>query len=574
MIKRFLPYYKPHKNLFLIDFISAFFVSVLTLFFPYYLHIIIDKVLPNKDFTLFLKYTGLLLFIIVLKSIFGYIVIYWGHILGLRIRYDLRNNLFNHLQKLSLSYFDKIKTGELMSRIVGDLEIVSELAHHGPEDVFLAIITLIGSFIIMFSMNFKLALPIFIIMPFFIIFAIKQNKKMKKNFRESKEAIAEMNSQLSDSLTGIRLVKAFANEKHNKNLFKETNKKATQSVENAFLTLGRLFFGVEFFNGFIQLVVVFYGGYMVLNGNLTIGILASFLLFVNRFLEPIKKIINILEMYQNGMAGFNRYEEIMGIDPDIKDILNPKELDSVIGEISFNDVEFSYDGDNRVLSNFNLNIKSGEKLALVGNSGAGKSTVCALIPRFYEVNKGSVKIDGIDVREISQNSLRKSIGIVQQDVFLFNDTIKNNVLFGKLDATDKEVYDALEKANALDFVMKMEDGIDTVIGERGVMLSGGQKQRISIARIFLNDPKILILDEATSALDNITEKLIQKSLSELSKDRTTLIIAHRLSTIKNAHRIILLNEEGIIEEGTHKELYESGKEYKMLYDAQFGGLIE
>lgn len=573
-LKRFVKYYKPYKGLFIIDFGSAFMLALLGLVFPFLTSKIIDDYIPNGKTEEFLKVLLILVGVQVLMAIFSYVVISWGHILGIRIRQDMREDLYGHLQKLSMSYYDKTKTGEIISRIMGDLEIISELAHHGPEDFFIAIVMLAGSFVLMFSMSPILTLIVFAFLPAFFYFAFRQNKKMKKGFKDVRKKNATMSSEIEDTIAGIRVVKAFANEEYAKKRFDRSNELVGATISKVFKTLGVLHSGMAFFSGGIQLVVLFFGGFMIFKGQLTIGVLVGFFLFTSKFLEPIRKIINLLEMYQSGMAGFDRFEKVMSTDPDIEDRDNARNLVVKSGVIEFKDVTFTYNHEeDSVLKELNLRVEGGETLALVGPSGAGKSTICSLIPRFYEVTKGNVSIDNQDVKELTQKSLRENIGIVQQDLFLFNGSIKENISFGKLDATDEEVVEAAKKANAYEFIMELPDGFDTYVGERGVRLSGGQKQRISIARIFLKNPKVLLLDEATSALDNHTELLIQNSLDELAKNRTTIIIAHRLSTIKNADRIIVLDRSGVVEEGNHQELLETNGHYAKLYKAQFHGFI-
>ncbi len=548
-------------------------MALLDLAFPVFTQRIIDDIIPEGKFKLFLVLCGFLLFLQVIRAVLSYIVNYWGHVFGIRVRYDMRNDIFSHFQKLSFSYFDNTKTGEVMSRIMGDLEILSELAHHGPEDLFIAGISILGAFILMLSMNVKLTLVVFTLVPMLIFFAIKQNRKMKKAFKNFRVKSAEMNAEIEDSIAGIRVVKAFGNEHHVKKRFKKYNQSVLDSVQDAYRVMGTLFSGIRFMSGSLQLVILFYGGLMIFRGEITLGILVGFFLFVNRFLEPVRKIMNLLEMYQSGMAGLDRFHNFMSIAPDIEDKKDAIHLRDMTGDVEFKEVDFSYDGSESVLEKLNLKIKSGEKLALVGPSGAGKSTVCSLIPRFYDVTSGCVTIDGIDVRNISQSSLRKNIGIVQQDVFLFNDTIRENIAFGNLVASDEEIIEAAKKANAYEFIMNLGNGFDTLVGERGVKLSGGQKQRISIARIFLKNPKILLLDEATSSLDNETERIIQNSLSELSKGRTTITIAHRLSTIKNSDRIVVVGKEGIVESGKHHDLISLEGVYAKLYMAQFDRFI-
>lgn len=572
-LKYFFSYYKRHRGLFILDFGCAFAMSILDLIFPLFSQRIIDRVLPEGNIPVLIKFCIFLGVLQIVRNILSYIVIYWGHGLGLKIRYDMRNDLFKHLQKLSLSYFDNIKTGEMMSRIMGDLELISELAHHGPEDLFIAIITLVGSFILMYSMNAKLTIIVFAVLAVFLIFAGRQNTAMRNAFKRSRVSSAELSSEIEDNLSGIRVVKAFGNQEFINKKFDVKNMNVVNSVLAAFHSLGILHGGMGLYAGGIQIVVLLLGGMMTVNGEMTVGALVGFFLFTNRFLEPIKKILSLLEMYQGGMAGFERFMEIMEIDPDIKESPDAVGLRKVEGRLSFKEVDFSYDGSEDILKGFHLEVAPGENIALVGESGAGKSTICSLIPRFYDVTGGSLSIDGVDIRKLKEDVLRDNIGIVQQDVFLFNGTIRENIAFGRLEATDKEIREAAIKANALEFIEGLEDGFDTFVGERGVKLSGGQKQRISIARIFVKNPKILILDEATSALDNQTEKYIQEALYELAKGRTTVTIAHRLSTVQNSNRIIVIGKQGIIEEGSHSELMDARGVYSGLYNAQSHGFI-
>ncbi|MGB4372627.1 MAG: ABC transporter ATP-binding protein, partial [Halanaerobiales bacterium] len=501
--------------------------------------------------------------------ILQYIVTYWGHVLGIRMEADMRKDLFSHLQTLSLKFYDNNRVGYLMSRIVNDLNDISELAHHGPEEIFISVITLLGSFIIMLSMNWVLALSTFLMVPIMIVFVMKLRGKMYQRFLDNKIKIAEVNSQIEESLSGIRVVKSFTNEDYEEEKFDLGNNRFRQSRENAMEAMAQFNSGINFFNNMIELITIATGGYLVYLNRLTVGELVAFLIYVNMFMRPIRRIANLNEQYQRAMTGFGRFQEILAVKPDIVEEENPLVLKDVRGEIEYRNVSFSYDNDSQVLEDINLKIKSGETIAFVGPSGAGKTTLCNLLPRFYEINKGAILLDGIDIRDLSLKSLRANIGIVQQDVFLFNGTIRDNIAYGKPGATDEEIVEAAKKAAAHDFIMELSNGYETEIGERGVKLSGGQKQRISIARTFLKNPPILILDEATSSLDNESERVIQQSLDQLAKGRTTLIIAHRLSTIQNADRIIVLAEEGIVQEGTHNTLINSKGLYRELYLSQF-----
>lgn len=556
--------------LFFLDFTSAFVVALLDLVFPKAVNIVIDEVLPKNNIQLVFKIGIFLLILYIVRYILEFIVHYYGHTLGTKIEYDMRQDIFNHIQKLSFSYYDNNKTGHIMSRIVNDLNEISELAHHGPEDLFISTITLLGTFIILLQTNWQLTVIIFAILPFMTWFAIKKNRKMRSAFKNTRAKIADINAQLEDSISGIREVKAFSNEDHEKIKFEDGNKNFRNAAQQAYKTMAEFFSGINFLSNFINLLVLIVGGWFCYQKIMTIGDLVGFLLYVSMFLQPLRRLMNLLETFQKGMAGFSRFIEIMEIEPDISDIPGATNLNQVEGSITFDNVTFSYDNKSQVFSNVSFEIKSGETVAFVGPSGAGKTTLVSLIPRFYEVDDGIVKIDEMDIKNVTLKSLRQNIGIVQQNVFLFAGTVRYNISYGKPDATDAEIIAVAKKANAHDFIMELENGYDTYIGERGVKLSGGQKQRLAIARIFLKNPPILLLDEATSALDNETEKVIQGSLFDLSKNRTTLIIAHRLATIRHADRIFVLTEKGIIEQGTHKELLTRKGAYYRLYTAQFG----
>jgi ATP-binding cassette subfamily B protein len=530
---------------------------------------IVDSVIPSKNLKLLMIIGIVLLIIYVFRSVLQYIVDYWGHMLGVRMEYDMREDLFSHINKLPFSYFDNNKTGQIMSRLVNDLNEIAELAHHGPEDLFIAAITLIGSSIMMMMLNVKLALAILIIIPFMLYFGINKNRLMRKSFRELRSKLGDINSQAEDSISGIRVVKAFNNEQYEQKKFRIGNMNFRKAKEDSYKVMAEFFSGITFFSNFINLIILVYGGYLITTNNLTIGDLVGFLLYISLFLQPIRKISNLIENYQKGMASFSRFVEIMNINPTIKDSKNAINIENVKGDIKFEHVHFSYEGKKDVLNDINLHIKPNETVAFVGASGVGKTTLCNLIPRFYEVIGGSIKIDNVDIKDIYLRSLRNNIGVVQQDVFLFYGTIKENIAYGNIEASDDEIIKAAKNANAHEFIISLENGYDSYIGERGVKLSGGQKQRIAIARMFLRNPKILILDEATSALDNKTEQIIQKALYDLSKDRTTLVIAHRLATIKNADRIVVLDKDKISEVGKHEELINKKGIYASLYQSQF-----
>ncbi|MGB4643032.1 MAG: ABC transporter ATP-binding protein [Dethiobacteria bacterium] len=573
MLKRFVKYYRPHLPLFILDFSCAFAIAGLDLVFPVAVQWIIDQIFPQHDLALLARICAGLLGLYLLRALLQYIVDYWGHVLGVRMEYDMRQDLFDHIQKLSFRYFDKTKTGHIMSRLVNDLNEISELAHHGPEDLFIATVTLTGAFIIMMMLNWKLALLVFLPIPAMIWFAVSKNKEMQTTFRNVRLKVADINARVEDSISGVRVVKSFTNEWYEKEKFERDNLNFRRSKQKSFRVMAQFFSGINLFSNLISLIVLFFGGYFIYRGELTLGVLVGFLLYVNMFLQPIRRISVLVETYQRGMAGFHRFVETLQIEPEIVDHKEARPAGRLKGEIVFDNVTFSYNRDKNILEDISLRIAPGETVALVGPSGAGKTTLCNLIPRFYDLQKGSIKIDGTDIRDFTQRSLRQNIGIVQQDVFLFTGTIRENIAYGKIETTDEEIVAAAKQANAHDFIMELEKGYDTYTGERGVMLSGGQRQRIAIARIFLKNPPILILDEATSALDSENEAMIQEALSELSQDRSTLVIAHRLATVRRAHRIIVLTDDGIVEEGTHAQLLKKNGYYARLYRAQFDGFI-
>ncbi len=573
MLKRFVKYYRPHLPLFILDFSCAFAIAGLDLVFPVAVQWIIDQIFPQHDLDLLARICAGLLGLYLLRALLQYIVDYWGHVLGVRMEYDMRQDLFDHIQKLSFRYFDKTKTGHIMSRLVNDLNEISELAHHGPEDLFIAAVTLCGAFIIMITINWQLTLLAFMIVPVMIWFAVVKNKQMQDTFRDVRLKVADINARVEDSISGVRVVKSFTNEWYEKEKFERDNRNFRRSKQRSFRVMAQFFSGVNFFSNLINLVVLSFGGYFVYRGQITLGTLVGFLLYVNMFLQPVRRISILVETYQRGMAGFHRFVETLQIKPDIVDRKDARPAGRLRGEIVFDRVTFSYNRDRSIIENVSLHIAPGETVALVGPSGAGKTTICNLIPRFYDVQKGSIRIDGVDVRDFTQRSLRQNIGIVQQDVFLFTGTIRENIAYGKIDTTDEEIIAAAKQANAHEFIMELEKGYDTYAGERGVMLSGGQRQRIAIARIFLKNPPILILDEATSALDSETEAVIQDALFKLSQNRTTLVIAHRLATVRRADRILVLTDDGIVEEGTHAQLLEKDGYYARLYRAQFAGFI-
>ena len=565
MLKRFISYYKPYKKLFILDLLAAFLVSACDLFYPMITRNIINDVIPNKQIKLLFVFAILLTLIFLIKAGLNYFMQYWGHVVGVRMQADMRRDLFDKLQDMPNKYFDNNKTGVIMSRIINDLLDISELAHHGPEDLFISLVMLVGSFIILCTINVPLTIITFAIIPFLLFYTIHKRNKMKKAFKETRVKTGEVNATIENSISGVRVTKSFGNKSYEMEKFDKSNGIFKKAREHAYKAMAEYFSGMFFLVDMLELIVLIAAGYFTYLGKINVGDFAAYLLYIKMFLQPIRKLINFNEMFQNGMSGFERYEEIMNEENE-KEIPNAKELKDVKGKITIKDVTFRYDNKESILENFNLDIEAGKMVALVGPSGGGKTTICNLIPRFYDYESGQIFIDDVDISTVTLKSLRENIGIVQQDVFLFTGTIKENIMYGNPNATDEEVIEAAKNACLHDFIMGLEDGYDTFIGERGVKLSGGQKQRISIARVFLKNPAILILDEATSALDNVTEYEIQKALEELSKDRTTLVVAHRLSTVKNSDEIVVLTDKGIEERGTHEELIKLGGVYSNLHN--------
>ena len=565
MLKRFILYYKPYKKLFILDLLAAFLVSACDLFYPMITRNIINDVIPNKQIKLLFVFAIVLTLIFLIKAGLNYFMQYWGHVVGVRMQADMRRDLFDKLQDMPNKYFDNNKTGVIMSRIINDLLDISELAHHGPEDLFISLVMLVGSFIILCTINVPLTIITFAIIPFLLFYTIHKRNKMKKAFKETRVKTGEVNATIENSISGVRVTKSFGNKAYEMEKFDKSNDIFKKAREHAYKAMAEYFSGMFFLVDMLELIVLIAAGYFTYLGKINVGDFAAYLLYIKMFLQPIRKLINFNEMFQNGMSGFERYEEIMNEENE-KEIPNAKELKDIKGKITIKDVTFRYDNKESILENFNLDIEAGKMVALVGPSGGGKTTICNLIPRFYDYESGQIFIDDVDISTVTLKSLRENIGIVQQDVFLFTGTIKENIMYGNPNATDEEVIEAAKNACLHDFIMGLEDGYDTFIGERGVKLSGGQKQRISIARVFLKNPAILILDEATSALDNVTEYEIQKALEELSKDRTTLVVAHRLSTVKNSDEIVVLTDRGIEERGTHEELIKLGGVYSNLHN--------
>ena len=572
-LKKMISYYKPYQGIFWADMFFAALSASVALTLPLIVRYVTSTLIYMEPAEILakVKWLAVLLFVMVAVDCYSkFFIANYGHVMGAKIEYDMRAEIFDHFQKLSFAFYDNQKVGQLMSRITTDLFDITELMHHGPENIILSIIKIIGAFAILLSINPLLALAAFVVLPFMFAFAYYMNKKMRLAFRQNRVRIAEINGQIEDNLSGIRVVKSFANEAIENEKFRQGNEGFLAAKKNSYHYMGSFNAGMGTFTTLIQVCVILAGTVLIAYGRVDISDLVTFLLYISVFTEPVRTLIDFTEQFQNGYTGFERFREIMDIEPDIKDADDATELCEVKGDISFENVSFRYEENTeQVLDHINLNVPAGSYMALVGSSGAGKSTLCSLIPRFYDVTNGYVKIDGKDIRSLTLKSLRDHIGIVQQDVYLFVGTVYDNIRYGKPDATREEVIAAAKNANAHDFIMSLPNGYETDIGQRGIKLSGGQKQRLSIARVFLKNPPILIFDEATSALDNESEKVVQDSLEKLAKNRTTIVIAHRLSTIRNAEKILVLTEEGIAEEGTHQELMEKQGIYEKLYQMQF-----
>ena len=568
--KKLSAYYKPYKGLFLADMVFAMIGAAITLVIPLMVRYITGTVvlLPIEEASSTIIRLGIfMVLLVIVEGYCNYFIGYYGHVMGAKIEHDMRNEIFGHYQKLSFAFFDNQKVGHLLSRITSDLFDITELLHHGPEDVVISTIKLVGAFIILLMINAKLALVAIGFVVIMLLYAVGMNNRMRGAFRENRARIADINSQIEDSLSGIRVVKSFSNEETEMDKFEEGNSRFVASKKRTYRFMGSYNSGMGVFSTLITVGSLLMGAWLMMKGELSAADLVTFLLYINNFTEPVKKLVNFTEQFQNGYSGYERFLEIMSIAPDIKDKEDAQSLDRVKGEIQFEDVSFHYsENKENVLSHVNLDVKPGEYVALVGSSGAGKTTLCSLIPRFYDVTGGAVLLDGIDIRDVKLKDLRRQIGIVQQDVYLFDGTIRDNIAYGKPGASDEEIIAAAKRASIHDFIMELPQQYDTYVGERGTRLSGGQKQRISIARVFLKNPPILILDEATSALDNESERWIQRSLEELSQNRTTITIAHRLSTIRNADEILVVAENGIAERGTHEELLKQGGIYAHYYE--------
>ncbi len=568
MFKRFIKYYKPYKKIFFLDMLAALLISLVGLLYPIMTNNILENFIPEKKYNYIIIFGVLLLGCYLIRMLLRYFVQYYGHVMGVKMQADMRSEMFKKLQKLPFSYYDENETGKIMSRMTNDLMQVSELAHHGPENIFICGATVILSFAYLMTLNWLLTLIIFACVPLLIGISLIMRKRMNTAFMETRKSVAEINAALESSITGVRVTKAFNNSEEELRKFEIGNKQFVKARSRAYKAMGQFGSSTAFVTDLFNIVVLIIGAIFVYNGQINYAVLTTFMVSINIFINPLTTLINFVEQYQEGVTGFKRFTEILD-QPEEREKETAIKVEVLKGNIEFENVYFDYETTKGVLNDVSFKINQGCTVALVGPSGGGKTTICHLLPHFYQVSAGTIKIDGYSIDDLSFDSLRANIGIVQQDVFLFNGTLMENIRYGRLDATDEEVFEAAKRANIHDYILTLENGYNTQIGERGVKLSGGQKQRLSIARVFLKDPAILILDEATSALDNITEAYIQASLEELAKGRTTLVVAHRLSTIKNANIIYVVSGGQIIESGTHQELLSSGGEYAKLYQKQF-----
>lgn len=568
MLRRFASYYKPYKGIFFLDMLASLMISLIGLLYPILTNTILKDFIPNEKFNMIVIFGLGLVGCYIVRMFLTYFVQYYGHVMGVKMQADMRSQIFKKLQDLPFAFYDEHETGKIMSRMTNDLMNVSELAHHGPENIFICGFTVLFSFVYLMTLNWQLTLIVFLCVPLLIIISLVMRKRMSKAFMETRESVAEINGALESSITGIRVTKAYNNKEEEIRKFEVGNKRFVKARSKAYKSMGQFGSSTAFVTNLFNIVVLIIGAIFVYNKQIDYAILTTFMVSINIFINPLTTLINFVEQYQDGVTGFKRFIELVDQEPEIEEV-DATIVDKFNGNVEFNSVSFDYETTKGVLNGVSFNVSRGQTVAFVGPSGGGKTTICHLLPRFYRVSSGSIKIDGLDINHISLESLRKNIGIVQQDVFLFNGTIFENILYGRLDATKEEVYEAARKANIHDYIMSLENGYDTKIGERGIKLSGGQKQRLSIARVFLKNPAILILDEATSALDNVTEAYIQESLEELSKGRTTFVVAHRLSTIKNANYIYVISDGVINEKGTHDELLLNNGEYAALYNHQF-----
>lgn len=568
MLKRFLSYYKPHKKIFILDMLASLAVSTIGILYPIITRSMINDLIPNKKYDVLILSGVALLVVYLVRMFLNYFIQYKGHIMGVRMQAEMRSDMFRHLEKLPYSFYDSHETGKIMSRMTSDLMDISELAHHGPENLIISSISVVTAFVYLSTINIWLTLIVFSCVPFLVIIASALRKKMRDAFKKSREATAKINASLESSISGIRVTKAFTNAKEEEKKFEIGNEEFVSSRSKAYDAMGRFHSGTSFITDVFNVIIIIAGGLFYYNGLIELADYTVFAVSIGLFISPVMTLIGFMEQYQNGVTGFERFIEIIDTEPEM-DSEFAKDIKRADGHIEFKNVTYGYNDEIEVLKSISLKIPQGKTFALVGPSGGGKTTICHLIPHFYNVEKGEILIDGEEIHNITLESLRRNIGIVQQDIYLFNASIRDNILYGKLDATEEEVIEAAKRANIHDYIMSMPNGYDTVIGERGVKLSGGQKQRLSIARVFLKNPPILILDEATSALDNTTEILIQQSLDELCKGRTTLVVAHRLSTIKNADEIAVISDGQITEQGTHDELIAKNGTYAVLYKQQF-----
>ena len=568
MIRRFISYYKPHKKIFFLDMLASLLMALISITYPIVTRTMLNDLIPNRNFRLIVTFGIFLLCMYVIRALLNFFIQYEGHIMGVNMQAQMRRDMFKHLESLPYGFYDNNETGKIMSRLTNDLMDISELAHHGPESIIICTFSIVASFIYLSTINIYLTLIIFLCVPILIVIAASLRTKMLNAFMQTRRSLAEINASIESSISGIRVTKAFTNAEKEQEKFEVGNSLFIAARKKAYFSMGIFYSCTGFITDVFNVIVLIAGGIFLYKGQINFADYSAFIVSINLFLSPVTTLINFMEQFQNGISGFQRFVEIMDEKPE-KDSENAIELDNIEGNLSFRNVTYSYGEEGEVLKNVSLDIKKGSTFALVGPSGGGKTTICHLLPRFYPLEEGEILIDGIDIKNISMASLRRNIGIVQQDIYLFNASIRENILYGRLDATDEEVIEAAKRANIHDYVMSLEKGYDTVIGERGVRLSGGQKQRLSIARVFLKNPPILILDEATSALDNTTEILIQRSLDELCKGRTTLVVAHRLSTIKNADEIAVISKGTITEQGTHDKLMSEDGLYKKLYNQQF-----